>query len=145
MSLLTQKFSHRCHLSISGDPTVGQLPGKDCNEKLKKSFSHLSPNRTYLQSDWTCAVLLAFVNKWDLFLKPSLQTRMTPFLLLHVLPLLSTQPAGTWAWDLAHPHGLIRRKCWPELSSCCAWRFLPSYTLNWCQGPDVILTHVLGL
>ena len=70
---------------------------------------------------------------------------MTPFLLLHVPSLLSTQPAGTRAWDLAHSYGLIWRKHRPALSSCWAWRFLPNCTLSWCQGPDIILTHVLGL
>lgn len=70
---------------------------------------------------------------------------MTPFLLLRVPSLLCSQPAGTRAWDLAHSHGLIWRKCWPALSSCWAWRFLPNCTLSWCQGPDIILTHVLGL
>lgn len=70
---------------------------------------------------------------------------MTPFLLLRVPSLLCSQPAGTRAWDLAHSHGLIWRKRWPALSSCWAWRFLPNCTLSWCQGPDIILTHVLGL
>lgn len=53
---------------------MGPFPREDCKEKLKKEyFSKLSPKEIYLQSDWTCTVLLYFVNKGDPFLKPCVQ------------------------------------------------------------------------
>lgn len=128
---------------------MGPFPREDCKEKLKKEyFSKLSPKETYLQSDWTCTVLLYFVNHGDPFLKPCVQvyTSKDDSFSPPPLPCTALHPAsrgtglgsGPLTWmnpqeTLASTFFLFRLEI---LISC---------TLSWCQGPDIILTHVLRL
>lgn len=76
---------------------MGPFPREDCKEKLKKEyFSKLSPKEIYLQSDWTCTVLLCFVNKGDPFLKPRVEiyTSKDDSFSPPPLPCTALHPAG---------------------------------------------------